>query len=386
LASQCCAWVRRASNLDEFWKRELFSKAYGTVFNLRKSTLSSKNNPILYYIADSFEKFTFKFTARNENFAMAYIYENPSLPLDVNHNNYLKREFFSEQELLLHEKEIKKLTMDQILNPDFSLKSKHEFENISSITLTDLKYTRLQGLARTAVMKYRRVDNNLKKRDSIQNFCMRIKRGSKKFRQIISGIEPEVISTNISKYSDIIDHVINLEFSLRLNVQWTFNFLDNSTRTFIFKLHNNLLGTNTRVAHFVRRQSRSCTFCTLGRENEDNDETILHLFFNCRYVEEILTQFYRWIFHTANNDVISACDFLRGFNVECVKKKFVLDLVGIVTKKYIWDCKLRYNISTLENLKKEFLDSFQNFFKISNKFRDAIITSEIFRGHDTIRF
>ena len=46
LASQCCAWVRRSVNLDELWKRELFSLSYGSVFNIRKKEFCPTRNPI----------------------------------------------------------------------------------------------------------------------------------------------------------------------------------------------------------------------------------------------------------------------------------------------------------------------------------------------------
>jgi hypothetical protein len=93
LASQCCSWIRRASTLDELWKRELFRGSYGSVFNIRKKSFNVKKNPILSHISGCFEKFLFSFTARNENFKKAYIYENSALPFDINNKNYLKKEF-----------------------------------------------------------------------------------------------------------------------------------------------------------------------------------------------------------------------------------------------------------------------------------------------------
>jgi hypothetical protein len=47
LASQNCAWIKRSASLDDFWKRELFKSSLGSVFNLRKTLVNDKLNPIL---------------------------------------------------------------------------------------------------------------------------------------------------------------------------------------------------------------------------------------------------------------------------------------------------------------------------------------------------
>jgi len=385
LASQCCAWVRRSVNLDEFWKREFFCASYGQVFNIRKGNICKMRNPLLYHISECFERFIFCFTARDENFAKSCIFENPSLPFDGNNPNYLTSQFFTEAELILYREDIQHLSVEHLLNPDYGVKTKLEFENISNIRITEIKFNRLQGLVNTAVDKYRKIDNNLKKKDTVKNFCMRIKRGSKKYRKIISGSVPEIISTNISRFSDIIDQVIDLEHSVRLNSQWRWNFLDNSTRTFIFKLHNNLLGINTRVAHFVRNHERTCTFCMLRQDPEDSPETLLHLFFNCQHTENIVLPFYSWLL-SDNNRIVSPREFLQGFDTNCTKKNFVLDLVNIVVKKYVWDCKLRFSIPNLHDLKSNFMDTYTNFYKMSSKVRHFTNNSGTFTGHAQIRF
>jgi len=102
LFSQCCAWVRRSVTMDDLWKRELWFKSYGTVFNLRKASFDAKKNPILYFISACFEKFIFNFTSVNENYLKAPIFENPCLPFDVNNNNFLKKSFFSDEEFALY--------------------------------------------------------------------------------------------------------------------------------------------------------------------------------------------------------------------------------------------------------------------------------------------
>jgi len=386
LASQCCAWVRRSSNMDDLWKRELLFTSYSTVFNLRSANIDSAKNPILKYIAKSYEKFLFNFTSFNENYLEAFIYDNPSLPLDANHNNYVKRNFFDREEFALYKEQIHLLTIRNLVNPDLTIKTKENFEQQTGVFLPMQKFEKLCRLANNAVAKHRKLDKNEQKTDSVKNFCMRIRKGSKRYRKIITGKIPAVISTNMTRYSEILDQVINLESSVRLNGQWGQSFLDNSTRTFIFKLHNNLLGINTRVAHFVRNHSRTCTFCTALRDPDDNPESILHLFFECEPVENMLVNFFEWLRIRDFDQQISPRNYFQGFNMNCENKNRVMDLITVIVKKYIWDCKQRFTVPNLDSLKLIFVSEYSHLMRDSQKVRKFTHKSKIFENHIEIRF
>jgi len=386
LASQSCAWVRRAVKLDELWKKELYLGSYGTIFNIRKKNYDKSKNPILHYIASSFEKFIFSFTSKNENFRNAYIYENPSLPFDLNNRNFLKKEFFSAEEFELHKKRIHALKVEDLLNLNNTTKTKEEFELSTRINISDIKFNKLRILASNAVRLYKKIASHELKSDTVENFCMRSRRGSKRYRKILESSNTISISNNISKLSGILDQVINLEKSVRLNTVWTQNFLNNDTRTFLFKFHQNLLGLNTRVAHFVRNHPRTCTFCSLNQDPDDNPETLSHLFFDCEHVERILVPFFTWIFNSNNVRYISRQEYFQGFSTDCSNKNKVLDLVLIIFKKYIWDCKLRFTLPNLAGLKNHFISVYTNICSISRKVRDFTDKSAIFENNAEIRF
>ena len=171
-----------------------------------------------------------------------------------------------------------------------------------------------------------------------------------------------------------------------MNSAWGHNFFDNSMKTFLFKFHNNLLGTNTRVAHFVRNHSRTCTFCDLLRVDEENSESILHLFFTCNCVETLLTQLSNWLLFQNPTRYFSRAEFFSGFTMECNHKNFVLDTVIHYTKKFIWDCKLRYHIPTLDTLKLYLLTELKNCYKISRKFREIYNKCDLFGHIQELRF
>jgi hypothetical protein len=53
LGSQKCNWVKRAKNLDDYWKQRLFSKSLGYIFNLRAKNFDKDVEPVLHTIAES---------------------------------------------------------------------------------------------------------------------------------------------------------------------------------------------------------------------------------------------------------------------------------------------------------------------------------------------
>jgi len=111
LGAQCVAWLKRAYNLDELWKCELFLKSNGTIFNTRQKYFDKKINPILFHISGYVENFVFKFTAVKENFRKSYIFDNPCIKFDVAGHHFLKKTFFTEDEWQRYEVKIKGLTM-----------------------------------------------------------------------------------------------------------------------------------------------------------------------------------------------------------------------------------------------------------------------------------
>ncbi len=72
---------------------------------------------------------------------------------------------------------------------------------------------------------------------------------------------------------------------------WNKSFLPSNVRVFIFKYYNNMLGLNSRVAHFNREVNASCTFCTDRKVLPAEKETMIHLFYHCPSVQCLITEF-----------------------------------------------------------------------------------------------
>jgi hypothetical protein len=154
------------------------------------------------------------------------------------------------------------------------------------------------------------------------------------------------------------DIIISGEQSKILNSLWAKNYFSNQDRTFFFKLYNNVLGYNNAVAHFVQGHSPYCSFCELNRSPDQNNETPLHLFFECGLVSEVLEATLNTI--TGNdNFVFSRREYFTSFKRRESSHAYnqTLTLVTKLIIKYFWDCKTRHCLPTvgecLDNIKEK---------------------------------
>jgi hypothetical protein len=210
----------------------------------------------------------------------------------------------------------------------------------------------------------------------IRTFLNRAKKGSSRFRKILCRENLDYSPHNIIKFSSNTETIIGMELSKRVNVVWKNSFFNNSTRTFLFKLHNNTLGYNSAVSHFVRNHSSNCTFCDIGGNPEIVPETPLHLFFMCDIIEDILDDFYCWL--SGDPDfTFTRQEFFTEFNRDnfCPAKNEVLTITGKLALRFIWDCKQRFCLPDLTHLKtsvKLELESVSSINKcLKHKIRDC---------------
>jgi hypothetical protein len=266
--------------------------------------------------------------------------------------------------------------MDMIMDSNGEFYTKEQCEYKTGMSFTLLKYNKLKRLAQTAVQLYTKNTTLEKKCDTVQNFLMRIKRGSKRVRAILCKGEIGIVSANITKYAELTETVINSDWSRILNSSWSFSYLQNSTKVFCFKLYSNLLGLNSRVAHFVRGHSNCCTFCDISNEPEENVESTKHLFFDCTHTENVLLEFYSWVFSTVRP--VSRTEFFVGFDTGNDKKNKTLNVVNILVKKFIWDSKLRFTLPTTEHLKLSVISELKRISSINPVMRETFIQSDLF--------
>jgi hypothetical protein len=133
-------------------------------------------------------------------------------------------------------------------------------------------------------------------------------------------------------------------------------------------MHNNTLAVNTVVSHFVRHVSRNCTFCDILLNPEEEDEMVLHLFFNCTPVETIRDTFFKRL--TGDNRfVIHRREFFGEFRRN--NNNFYNESINILTillRKYFWDCKVRKNLPMINKAVSFIGDEIKIMGKVSTKF------------------
>jgi hypothetical protein len=169
------------------------------------------------------------------------------------------------------------------------------------------------------------------------------------------------------KFAENTEIVVNLDLSKKLNMLWTKPYFSNDTKTFIFKMHNNTIALNTVVSHFVRGVGRNCTFCDYLRNPEEEDETLLHLMYNCRPAESIRNNIFKQIMDD-DSFMVHRREFFGEFNLNNNFDNEILMTVSILMRKFFWDCKVRKIIPTLPGTKSYISEEIRTMRKISTTF------------------
>jgi len=234
--------------------------------------------------------------------------------------------------------------------------------------------TRAVEILRAALYGEERVQPELK---YLKKFFKLEVKGSRCFREITTMHANPFIPHNIVKFAQTTDSIINEDQSQIINCLWDINYLDNHTRTFCFKLHNNTLGLNSRVSKFIRGHTSNCTFCNIGENPEDIRETPLHFFYNCEYSEPVVMGIFREILSKNEFARMSRSDFFGTFKSENDDKNMVLCLVALWTKMYLWKAR-SFNVLPVNELGLNYvLTKIKDTYKNSKIFRNQVINSAL---------
>jgi hypothetical protein len=344
LDAQKMAWVKRSKTLDDWWKISLYSRCYGNVFNIRSDDFDVRYVPCLNNIVTGYETFMFNLTKKNENFRDAYLYKNRALTIGLRDNRMLNETNFTAHFFNTHEYKIKQLRTTDIF-VDNTYVGLNNFCINSGIPVSLFQYRMLKGIVETAIVRYRKHVPEEQTTVEIATFVNRSKRGSKRFRKILTPITVDYIPHNIIKFRDNVDVIVGLDCAKKLNSCWNSNIFNNSTRTFLFKLYNNTLGYNNAVAHFVRNHSPNCTFCDIAGVQEMFNETPLHLFFSCTTTETFINDMFKWFVNDITFE-FSRTEFFTIFDRQAFAnaKNVVLTVFSKLLLKFLWDSKQRHTL------------------------------------------
>jgi hypothetical protein len=224
--------------------------------------------------------------------------------------------------------------------------TREQIRESTGLELTVLQYFEMQNACNIAKIKYQKKETSMQSSIDIETYINRRKRGSSHFRKLFSSVQLGDTPHNIRKFADNMDIVITGEQSKVLNSMWNNSRFSNVEKTFLFKLHNNTLGYNNMVAHFVRGHLPFCTFCTIANADDQYMETPSHLFFDCPSVMNIVDVIFRRVTND-NNFVEGRRDYFATFEYRELSfaKNKILTMLSKFVMIYIWGCKKKRGIS-----------------------------------------
>jgi hypothetical protein len=370
LDAQKCSWIKRSVGLDEPWKVILYVSNFGAIFNSKKRNVSVNEFPICHQICASYERFLNFFTTSNENFRKIFIFENDMISIELEGRVSLSRalfqpEFFNEFSTKLYQ-----LKYIDFFDEDDNFLNVQQIRERTGINFTPLHVFHLRNACWVARTRYNKKEPMEQVSLQIETFLYRRKKGSSHIRKVLSDRPNLGIPHNINKLANNLDIVINGEQSKFLNKLWTDNLFTNQERVFFFKFHNNILGFNNVVAHFVRGHSPYCTFCNISRTPDLNPETPVHLFYECSSVHDLIVDMFRVI--TNNNDFsCSKREFFTKFERRELSsaKNSCLTTCAKLLIKYIWECRNRSFVPVLDHCRQNLSDRLVMATKSNKKFK-----------------
>jgi hypothetical protein len=289
LIAQQCTWINRAYKLQaDNWRYDLkFASPNYNILNIRKGDIDNNLHPILRGITESYETFLGAFSKKNANFKDVPVFENKAFPLRPATIETLNKSFFGENFFHQNELKIRLLTIANCMVEN-RMKTLAEFHT-DNFPLTPALWFKLCGV----VSFWRRVFG-VRGPDSttLENFFEKTKKGSKKFRKIITDEKCASVvvarTTNANTFFQLTETTCKDDFCGKWIGAWNVNSLPNDFKTFQFNCRNNTLPLNNRLSKFIKEISPLCTFCKIADPQTENRDGYKHCFFECRSVSDIL--------------------------------------------------------------------------------------------------
>ena len=217
---------------------------------------------------------------------------------------------------------------------------------------------------RTDRKEYAQVLNSIKDYQNSRNIVLNenSKRGQfPKFWQIILSKDKKAIYNLINQKPKKHTSLAKWENVLNDNIQWTKIFTkatkttsDPKLKWFQIRTLYRMIPTN-RYLHL--RKIKDSPNCTFGCNEE---ETIVHLFYNCRKVYQFWNEVLHWVKNNCTNcDTLSLSEqlIILGAKKNVMTDK-VIDLLVITGKWHIYKCKLQDSEPRFEIFKKQFQERY----------------------------
>jgi hypothetical protein len=367
LDAQKCGWVLRSKkDPPDNWKILLNSQMlhHDIVFN-KEITVGDET---LVGIISAFKRFYKKILGTSNNFKRAPLVANKFFTTAPWSNIFITPDDIRENVDPGGADWFNSVTISK-LTENGNLIARRELERKLNVRITVPFFAKIRGVYNTAFTKFKMEETYLGL--NVTQSFRTWRRGSRRFRNVLTSIKTLYVPHNLVKFALNTDTVINISCSKFIGQLWSMRMLSNAMRTVLFKMYNNILPYNTLLRPFVRGKSRNCTICDVTGDQDINDETVLHLFYNCNHVHALITQFYNTI-TGGEVTVVSRHEMFCCFSRLSEEKNFLLCIASKIFIFYIWECKLRETVPVLNHLLKFFSSEVRTFNNISKIFRHRL--------------
>jgi len=376
LTAQQTIWVKRANiSTRDTWRYNLSYLCNKNCLTLSPSKIDKNFHPILYFLAESFLKFSTEFYSINDNYKSAYILNNPLIPRSRNDSGLLDNFFFSQRpELDLSV--ISRLKFSDIYSA-VGMKTLWDMNLEFNLNINLLTYMRLGAACTSYNQSLPRNRKTTGASVNVGAFLNGFKKGSKQVRKVLNfkEIEKKPLASrgHIKTYIRLVGEPMpDPQQFKNIFADWGASYLPNIIREFILKFCSNTLGLNVRLSHFVDGASRSCTFCNAALPRIITDETFLHLFFSCGTTSSLLSKFMREFFPELNRISISEQKKFWFFHTlpENYSPLNIFHRTALWLYKYlIWDAKLKKKIPSYTTIKIDFFQQLSGAVLNSSKIK-----------------
>jgi hypothetical protein len=84
-------------------------------------------------------------------------------------------------------------------------------------------------------------------------------------------------------------------------------------------------------------------------------------------VKPVIKGLYNWLYNTVGIEHVSRQDFFVVPNVDNSNDAKLLQVINVLIKKYIWDCKLRFTVPEIVDLKAVIISELKRMLRLDNK-------------------
>jgi hypothetical protein len=381
-----CSWIKRCSiTINDSWRWTLGQACNFRFGNLRPDTISRADHPIAANIATSFVRFRENFWKTNENFTQALLVDNGMFlraPPDrrapvrgVVDRNLLGPAFYDR-----HKETLLNLRMDCLIANNVVV----DYPTLNAncgIVFTQATYFNLVTAGNFAITKYANKNTSNGTALSVEWFLAQIKKGSKKFRKILDSMvmETEVAELRVvTTFYQLLNRdkpAANL-CGYQLGC-WNWSFLSNRIRTFCFQYFNNSLGINTRIAARYRRGgaiiNNSCTFCVRANCANPEREDFVHVFYDCRYINNTCRRIFEIYFPAGINPAAERCTYMTGLvpGANNLSGFFYL-LTAMLINFTVWQSRMKKSIPSVASIIEDVDNLFDTCVNVSSKISNTV--------------